>query len=390
MLDTLVLVIEIGDPKLQKIIAESSFDNWSPSLRGAFVPPFAKMRGSSTTYRLNTTQQDKKIGVYMPRLTLYVQRIVGGYRRLLYIEFSAPKLIYGNNFTEIGTPDYRKLCDKLSISLAVKGVHLSSNQLRYAEIKAVHFAKNIVFTDGTKPSDVIRYLRKAEISLRKKKCETKYLNDGDALHIYTNFRGLCVYDKLRELEKAKSTEKGNLEKDSWCQQEYVKDFLITTPKPFEVLRIESRLLNRATIVRELRTLGCDVPDRPRLKDVYDLSVAKALLLSDLTELEMAMPSSVGGREPPDAYLAEIKRLNPGITPANALMLLGGHIATDEVGVNATRKALGCTNRQWCDLRKRIESHKLPKSDVEYFAEMRAQITKFKLLNLDYYRGQRYN
>ena len=387
MLDTLVLVIEIGDPKLQKIIAESSFDNWSPSLRGAFVPPFAKMRGSSATYCLNTTQQDKKLGVYTPRLTLYVQRIVGGYRRLLYVEFSAPKLLYGNNFTEIGMPDYRKLCDKLSMSLAAKGVNLSSNQLRYAEIKAVHFAKNIVFTDGTKPSDVIRYLRKAEVSLRKKKCETKYLNDGDALHIYTNSRGFCVYDKLRELEKAKSTEKGNLEKDSWCQQEYVKDFLITTPKPFEVLRIESRLLNRVAIVQELRALGCNVPDQPRLKDVYDLNVTKALLLSDLTALEIAMPSSVGGREPPDVYLAEIKRLNPGITPANVLMLLGKHIATDEVGVNATRKALGCTNRQWCDLRKRIASYKLPESDVEYFAEMRAQIIKFKLLNLDDYRGQ---
>jgi len=69
------------------------------------------------------------------------------------------------------------------------------------------------------------------------------------------------------------------------------------------------------------------------------------------------------------------------------MLLGKHIATDEVGVNATRKALGCTNRQWCDLRKRIASYKLPESDVEYFAEMRAQIIKFKLLNLDDYRGQ---
>lgn len=351
------------------------------------MPPFAKISGNSATYHLNTTKMDKKLGTYTPRLTLYVQRVTGGYRRLLYVEFSAPKLLYGNNFAEIGVSDYGNLCKILSDSLAKKGVYLSPNQLRYAEMKAVHYAKNVVFINGTKPTSVISYLKKTEINLHKKTCETKYLNGGDALHIYTNSRGLCVYDKLKELEKARKTEKGNLEKDSWCQQSYVKEFLATAPKPFEVLRIESRLLNRETIVKELRSLGVNVSDRPRLKDMYDLSIAKAILLSDLTELEMAMPSSVGGREPPNEYLAEVKRLNPNITPANALMLLGEHMATDKVGVNATRKALGCTSRQWCDLKKRINGYILPKSKVNYFAEMRRQINQFKLLNLDDYRGE---
>lgn len=387
MLDTLILVYEIGDPKLQKIIDEKTFDNWSPSLRGAFVPPFAKISGNSASYHLNTTKVDKKLGIYTPRLTLYVQRVSGGYRRLLYIEFSAPKLIYGNNFTEIGVSDYGNLCNILSKTLAKKGVHLSPNQLRYAEVKTIHYAKNIIFTDGTKPTSVISHLKKAEVNLCKKTCETKYLNGGDALHIYTNSRGLCVYDKLKELEKARKTEKGNLEKDSWCQQNYMKEFLPAAPKPFEVLRVELRLLNRETIVKVLRSFGISVPDRPKLKDLYDLKVAKAILLGDLTELEMAMPPSVGGREPPDEYLAGIKRLNPDITPANALMLLGEYMATDEVGVNATRKALGCTNRQWCDLKKRLKGYTLPKSKVNYFAEMRRQINKFELLNLDNYRGE---
>lgn len=381
------MVIEVGDPKLQKIIAESSFDDWSPSLKGAFVPPFAKISGNSASYHLNTTKMDKKLGIYTPRLTLYVQRVSGGYRHLLYIEFSAPKLIYGNNFTEIGVSDYSNLCNVLSKALEKKGVHLSPNQLRYAEVKTIHYAKNIVFTDGTKPTSVIAHLKKTEVALRKKACETKYLNGGDALHIYTNSRGLCVYDKLKELEKARKTEKGNLEKDSWCQQNYVKEFLLTAPRPFEVLRIESRLLNRETIVKALCSSGISVSDRPKLKDLYDLKVAKAILLSDLAELEMAMPPSMGGREPPDEYLAEIKRLNPDITPANALMLLGEYMATNEVGVNTTRKALGCTNRQWCDLKKRIKGYILPESKVNYFAEMRRQIDQFELLNLDNYRGK---
>lgn len=388
-MDTLILVVEIGDPKLQKIIAESSFDDWSPSLRGVFVPPFSRISGNRAKYHLNTTKQDKELGIYTPRLTLYVQRVSGGYRRLLYIEFSAPKLIYGNNFTEVGISDYSKLCDALSESLAKKGVHLSSNQLRYAEVKAIHYSKNIVFTDGTRPTDVISYLSKAEVSLRKKTCETKYMNGGEALHIYTNSRGLCVYDKLKELEKARKTEKGNLEKDSWCQQDYVSNFLTTVPKPFEVLRIESRLLNRKTIVKELRRFGVNVPDRPRLKDLYNPNIAKAILLSDLTKLEIAMPSSVGGREPPKERecLAEVKRLNPDATIANTMMLFGDCIAVNKIGVTAIREILECTSRQWYDFKKRINRYNQPTSKVNYFAEMRKQINQFKLLNLDDYRGK---
>lgn len=353
------------------------------------MPPFTRMSCNSAKYHLNTTKQDKKLGIYTPRLTLYVQRVRGGYRRLLYIEFSVPKLIYGNNFTEVGTSDYSKLCDVLSESLAKKGVRLSSNQLRYAEVKAIHYSKNIVFTDGTRPTDVISYLSKAEVSLRKKTRETKYTNGGEALHIYTNSRGLCIYNKLKELEKARKTEKGNLEKDSWCQQDYINNFLTTAPKPFEVLRIESRLLNREMIVKELRSLGANVPDRPRLKDLYNLNIAKAILLSDLTKLEMAMPSSVGGREPPNERecLAEIQRLNPDTTLANKIMLFGDCIAVDAIGINAIREMLGCTSRQWYDFKKRINCYNLPISKVNYFAEMRRQINQFKLLNLDDYRGK---
>lgn len=72
MLDTTILVIEIGDPRHQKIIAESSFDDWSPSLRGAFVLPFAKISGNSASYRLNTTKIDKKLGIYTRHGSLYM------------------------------------------------------------------------------------------------------------------------------------------------------------------------------------------------------------------------------------------------------------------------------------------------------------------------------
>ena len=138
--------------------------------------PFAKISGNSASCRLNTTKIDKKLGIYTPRLTLYVQRVSGGYRRLLYIEFSAPKLIYGNNFTEIGVPDYGKLCNALSESLAKKGVHLSPNQLRYAEVKASLSELRKMLSEAHTEKNKYYDIRRAELETAKKQIQRRQRN----------------------------------------------------------------------------------------------------------------------------------------------------------------------------------------------------------------------
>lgn len=213
MLDTAILVIETGDLRLQKIIAESSFDDWPPSLRGAFVLPFAKVSSNSASYRLNTTKIDKKLGIYTPRLTLYVQRVSGGYRRLLYIEFSAPKLIYGNNFTEIGMSDYGKLCNALSESLAKKGMHLSPNQLRYAEVKASLSELRKMLSEAHTEKNKHYDIRRAELETAKKQTQRrqrnlfdKYMdNDGSNIvgitqEFYDENMSRCA-EELTEIER---------------------------------------------------------------------------------------------------------------------------------------------------------------------------------------------
>jgi hypothetical protein len=51
----------------------------------------------------NPTSHELALGLYKPRLTLFSRLIpFSGYKTLLKIEFSAPKLLLGNNFEELG------------------------------------------------------------------------------------------------------------------------------------------------------------------------------------------------------------------------------------------------------------------------------------------------
>lgn len=57
----------------------------------------------------NPTSKDKKQGIYKPRLTALKQ----GKRHSLKIEFSAPKLLFGNNASEVSESDFDKIVEIL-------------------------------------------------------------------------------------------------------------------------------------------------------------------------------------------------------------------------------------------------------------------------------------
>ena len=61
----------------------------------------------------NPTTEDKKRGIYKPRLTL----IKRGHKFYLKIEFSVPKLLFGNNLDEISESDFTEVINILQKKL---------------------------------------------------------------------------------------------------------------------------------------------------------------------------------------------------------------------------------------------------------------------------------
>lgn len=112
MIDTIVLTI----PKDKYIILDH--DKFSPSTRGFFDPPYYTLGARSNfSCKQNPTKTELSKGIYKPRLTV-TKRIRKGYFDIpLKIEFSIPKLIYGNNFDEIQEEDFRNVIKKLKKKL---------------------------------------------------------------------------------------------------------------------------------------------------------------------------------------------------------------------------------------------------------------------------------
>ena len=391
MPDTVVLEVTIGDPALQKIISEATFNNWSPSLYGV-LKSHPKYGGyvrlgtnKSITCHLNPTREDKQRGVYRPRLTFYKRAVKGGFLFRLYIEFSAPKIIWNNNFVEIEEDDLDMLCFGLSYYLYRMGVNISDEELKKCEVKTIHYGKNIVLQNYMTSAMIINHVAKVNISLKKRINTTTYLNGGRGLHIYTNEQGVCLYDKLAELKLAKRTEKGNLEKDSWCQLDIIDKIEKYIKQPFQVLRIESRLNTKNAIRQRFAKLKIKIPSNPTLEDLFRTDLGKAVLMDEIETLEKATPAFTSCREPPEVFAEHLRILNPKARPRDIALTIGIMDMARDIGLRNTRILLGAENsREWRYIKSKCESLKMPSAPIDYFKEARKQITDFKPVKLENY------
>ena len=392
MPDTIVLVVTIGDPSLQKIISETTFDNWSPSLYGVLKPypkygGYVRLGGANKAVKshLNPTHKDKLHGNYMPRLTLYKRVVKGGFLHLLYIEFSAPKIFWNNNFAEVNEDYLDLLCAGLSYHRGLMGVNLTDEQLRKAEVKTIHYGKNIVLTNYMKPQYIIDHATRADISLKKRVSTTQYLNGGRGLHIYTNEQGICIYDKLAELKKAKITEKGNIENDSWCQLNLINEIEKNIKPPFQVLRIESRLTTKNAIRQRFARLEIKIPNNPTLEDLFRDDLGRAILLNEVATLDKATPTFVDCREPPEVFAEHLRILNPKARPRDITLTIGLMNIARNIGLRDTRILLGADNpNEWSYVKDKYGSLRMPSVPIDYFEEARKQITEFKPVKLENY------
>jgi 6-phosphogluconate dehydrogenase (decarboxylating) len=72
----------------------------------------------------NPTKSELKNGIYKPRLTMTKRfNTTGRHEATLAIEFSAPKLLYGNNFDELTENDFTLVVELLQSKLKEMGVH---------------------------------------------------------------------------------------------------------------------------------------------------------------------------------------------------------------------------------------------------------------------------
>ncbi len=273
MIDTIILTIpkekfEITEPQKFEPNADTLFKDY-------FTPPFMKCVQ-------NATKEDIVNLFYKPKLTLIKRRGHIGFSISLKVEFSIPKLVFGNNFEEIDDEDVKKIIPALHDRLSRMGIAIEKPDLAEADVQTVHFGKNIVFKDHTTVSSILQPLSKIKLTRKLDMGKTDYINDGEAVRYHSKSFQVVFYDKVEDLKKSKdrAMEKNDREHNP---QYDIFEIIQRKVNPLEVLRIEVRLIGRAKIKQHFKRLGIDVPFT--FKGIFQRSICRTVLLDYWESIE---------------------------------------------------------------------------------------------------------
>jgi hypothetical protein len=342
MLDTIALTLD------QRHFEVLLPDRFSPSAQGLLNPPYYRLgsRGNFVCAQ-NPTKSDVQAGRYRPRLTLSKRKIANGFALTLRIEFSAPKLILGNNFDELDTQDFPRVLAALHHGLIEMGIELSREMLCEAPVSAVHYSKNISFTDYTTCSMVMSELKRIDLTKRLDISHTDYRNDGHAIRYHANSFEVIFYDKLKDLEQARYSEKRGLEQDYGVQLEMFRG-PASLPRELEVLRMEVRLGTRTKIKSALQCVGVEAA--PTFRTLFDAAIAKAILDQFWTRIRAQLPLIDGahGRRPEQVLATLVAATKGRAKPSKLLQQLGSVLLVDSIGIRGAGALLSrhCSLRSW--------------------------------------------
>ncbi len=376
MIDTIVLTLKTG------MFTILDHDKFSPSTKGLYDAStgYYRLGGrSNITCKQNPTPNELKQGIYKPRLTV-TKRInrERNFEITLKIEFSIPKLIYGNNFDELTDADFPTVIQKLKTVLRDMGVYLFEKSLINAPVSSVHYSKNIALTDYTTPYTYLSQLNKLNINKRLDTNRTDFRNEGHSFKYRANSFEVVFYDKIKDLQQAKVSEKRAEEKDNALQLGLFD--ILTKRKPLEVLRVEIRLNKRQKISQILRLIGKDI--EPTFADIFSQDTAKKVLLHYISEIEEAYPPLLNYQyDSPKKFFSGFIRSNPNTKLTLPLKMLGLRVLLDEIGVREFRemtKHYGSS--AWYSLNKEMKTL-IQTDEPSVFSLLREQVNKFEPLKL---------
>lgn len=322
----------------------------------------------------NPTKTELLSGNYKPRLTL-----TNRFREeTVTVELSLPKLLKGNNFDELQNSDFEIVVDRLQTILKQMGVLVFTKILTIAPVSSVHYSKNIPLTDGSIPYYYLKKIYEANVSKSLDVNQTDFLNEGHGVKWHTNSYEVTFYDKLKDLESAKKSDKRAIESDNAIQLSLFDS--LKAKNRFEVLRMEVRLNTRRIIRKTLKGVGFDL--EPTFESVFNSEISKRILLCYLHEIESKRPILLDYQDnKPKELLADLIINNPKLGMKRTLLLFGLKQALEKVGMREMRVMFGnYTDRTWYRLVDETNKIRLPIAK-DVFGIIREHLTTFEPLKL---------
>jgi hypothetical protein len=288
----------------------------------------------------NATRTEKAKG-YKPRLTLLKQP----YKQpILKIEFSAPKLIFGNNFEELrGRDDLEAVITALNCALADMGIKVADDTLLNARVSAVHYSKNILLDRSTPCFLLIQALEKLDINGKLDLNQTDFRNGGQMVKYHASSYEIALYDKVKDLEQAaKYGEKRGIETDYGDMAD-----LFTEKRKPEVLRFEVRLTSRK-IKPLFQTLN--IEQDGTLNSLFSADYSRAVLMHFWKTITDGLYLMNIDTKNIERLVHAARAAFPKKHPTTIMGLVGYIVTCQNLGVRGARLALGLKNHQWYRLK----------------------------------------
>lgn len=349
MIDTLVLLLpqdsfQITDP-----------NKFTPSARWITKNNPSAVYGIQS--KQNPTKKELRAGIYKPRLTLR-SNSRNPKEVELKIELSLPKLFYGNNFEELKGKDLPPLLQKLSSTLGQMGVIVDPSFLAAAPASAIHYSKNVALTDGSTPYHFINKIKEANITLRLDVNQTDYRNEGHSYKWHCNSYEVVFYDKIKDLEKAKHSEKRSIEKDNAIQLNLFPE-LAKRKRKLEIFRMEVRLNKRQKMKQLFAKL--EIKSNLTLKSLFKPAISKKILMHYFDELESKRPKILDYKAANDkALLADLIFNNPDLGSKRIMQIYGLSKALESMSIRELRGMLSMNSkRDWNRLMGAAKEIRLP-------------------------------
>ncbi|HCM83952.1 MAG TPA: hypothetical protein DIS76_05240 [Rhodospirillaceae bacterium] len=341
MLDTIVLTL----PEHQfRIVHPERFNPPAHNLRQGYAGHREVLK-----FVYNPSKTEKRLG-YKPRLTVYRRPVAYAESITLKIEFSAPKLLFGNNFEEIGgSTDLPALLGKLMATLGDMGIETKREYLEHAKVSAVHYSKNILLERTTPCFLIIQALEKLDLSQKLDLTQTDFRNAGQMVKYHASNYEVALYDKVKDLEQAaKYGEKRGAEQDYDGQ---LNLFSKHKEKP-EVLRFEVRLTSRK-LTSLLNTLR--IKSGKTLVELFNLDIARSVLLHYWETITQGLFMLNISTENTEKLICAIRAQFPRMRPTKVMTLMAYITACQNMGMRPARQMLRLSDSAWAKLKKEAKA-----------------------------------
>ena len=116
----------------------------------------------------------------------------------LYIRFSVPKLLYGNNLLEVSERQFSDVCIMLRQKLELMGIDISLNTIKQAEVIQIHYSKNIVCYGIPVPL-ILKRLAMAKPPVGRMSIQKVSYRNAQQVIFHNKIREVCFYDKYQEV-----------------------------------------------------------------------------------------------------------------------------------------------------------------------------------------------